>query len=225
MMDYLKICLTAFFSAAALFFLTKLMGHKQLAQLDVFDYVNGITIGSIAAEMATELEDPIKPLVALVIYALIAVILSLISNKLPASRKIIVGHPIVLLDKNKLFRKNFKKAKLDLNEFLALCRCQGYFNISQIETAVFEHNGALSILPKSDSRPLNASDMKLSPEQEKTVTELIMDGKINNGNLKSLKKSRSWLENELKKQNIKNTKDVFFAFSDQKGTVTAFEII
>ncbi|MGN1349300.1 MAG: DUF421 domain-containing protein, partial [Acutalibacteraceae bacterium] len=160
-MEYLKVGLTALLSALALFILTKLMGHKQLAQLDVFDYVNGITIGSIAAEMATELEAPLKPFIALVVYALIAVALSIISNKFPASRKIIVGHPIILLDKDKLYRKNFKKAKLDLNEFLCLCRGQGYFDINQIETAVFEHNGSLSILPKAGNKPLTPDDMKV----------------------------------------------------------------
>lgn len=83
-MEYLKVGLTALLSALALFILTKLMGHKQLAQLDVFDYVNGITIGSIAAEMATELEAPLKPFIALVVYSFIAVALSIISNKFPA---------------------------------------------------------------------------------------------------------------------------------------------
>lgn len=221
-MDYLKICLTAFFSAAALFFLTKLMGHKQVAQLDVFDYVNGITIGSIAAEMATELENPLKPLVALVVYALVAIALSIGSNKFPSLRKVIIGHPVILLDKDKLFRKNFKKAKLDLNEFLCLCRGQGYFDITQIETAVFEHNGSLSILPKTASKALTPSDMKVYPPQEEAVTELIMDGKIDEDNLKRLGRSEKWLESRLNEQGIKRTRDVFLAFSDNKGNLRIY---
>lgn len=223
-MDYLKVCLSALFSAIALFLLTKLMGHKQLAQLDVFDYVNGITIGSIAAEMATEIENPIKPFIALLVYAVIAVAFSIISNKLPSSRRIIVGHPIVLMDKDKLFRKNFKKAKLDLNEFLCLCRGQGYFDINQIETAVFEHNGSLSILPKSGAKPLTPEDMKVYPPQEETVIELIMDGKTVEKNLKSINKDGKWLKKQLEEQGIADIKDVFLAFADKKYTLTAYTV-
>lgn len=222
-MEYLKVGLTALLSALALFILTKLMGHKQLAQLDVFDYVNGITIGSIAAEMATELEAPLKPFIALVVYALIAVALSIISNKFPASRKIIVGHPIILLDKDKLYRKNFKKAKLDLNEFLCLCRGQGYFDINQIETAVFEHNGSLSILPKADNKPLTPDDMKVYPPQEEIITELIMDGKIIEENLKKANKSVLWLSRRLEEQHISDPKEVFFAFVDNKSTLSVYK--
>lgn len=223
-MDYLKVCLSALFSAAALFLLTKLMGHKQLAQLDVFDYVNGITIGSIAAEMATEIENPIKPFIALLVYAVVAVTLSIVSNKLPSSRKIIVGHPIVLMDKDRLFRKNFKKAKLDINEFLCLCRGQGYFDINQIETAVFEHNGSLSILPKSGNRPLTPEDMKVYPPQEERITELIMDGKVIEENLKSIGKDDKWLKKQLEEQGVSDTENVFLAFADKKYTLTAYTV-
>lgn len=222
-MDYLKIILTSLFSAAALFLLTKLMGHKQLAQLDVFDYVNGITIGSIAAEMATEIEEPLKPFIALIVYGLIAVTLSIISNKFPSSRRIIIGPPIILLDKDKLYRKNFKKAKLDLNEFLCLCRGQGYFDINQIETAVFEHNGSLSILPKSANKPLAAQDMKVYPPQEEPVLELILDGRINEENVKKANKSIEWLRKRLKEENISYAEDVFLAFIDNKGTLTIYK--
>lgn len=222
-MDYLKIILTSLFSAAALFLLTKLMGHKQLAQLDVFDYVNGITIGSIAAEMATEIEEPLKPFIALIVYGLIAVTLSIISNKFPSSRRIIIGPPIILLDKDKLYRKNFKKAKLDLNEFLCLCRGQGYFDINQIETAVFEHNGSLSILPKSANKPLTAEDMKIYPPQEEPVLELILDGRINEENVKKANKSIEWLRKRLKEENISYAEDVFLAFIDNKGSLTVYK--
>ena len=222
-MDYAKVALTAVLSAAALFLLTKLMGHKQLAQLDVFDYVNGITIGSIAAEMATELEKPLKPFIALIVYSLIAVALSVISNKFPSSRKIIVGHPVVLMDNDKLFRKNFKKAKLDLNEFMCLCRGQGYFDISQIKTAVFEYNGSLSILPKSGSRPATPEDMKIYPPQDKMTVELIMDGKTNEENLKNIGKSEEWLMKKLSEQNISDKKDVFLAYYDKDGNLKVFK--
>lgn len=222
-MDYMKICLSSVFSAAALFFLTKFMGHRQLAQLDVFDYVNGITIGSIAAEMATELEEPLKPLTALVVYAAIAIALSIISNKLPSTRKWIVGHPVVLMNKDILYRRNFKKAKLDINEFLCLCRGQGYFDISTIETAVFEHNGSLSILPKAAAKPLTPQDMKVYPPQEEIITELIMDGRINEENLRKSNKSLRWLKDRLNERGIASEKNVFLAYTDSKGKFIVYE--
>lgn len=221
-MDYLQIFLTALFSAVVLFALTKLMGHKQMAQLDVFDYVNGITIGSIVAELATELEDPLKPLIALLVYAAVALFLSVLSNKFPSSRKIILGHPVLLLDNGKMFRSNFKKSKLDLNEFLYLCRAQGYFDISQIQTAVFEANGSVSILPKSANRPLTPEDMKLCPAAEKPVTEVIMDGKIVSQSLEKILKDENWLTSQLKRQGIPSINQTFFAFVDEKLNLTAY---
>ena len=223
-MMYLQVALTTLFSAIALFILTKIMGHKQLAQLDVFDYINGITIGSIAAELATELEKPLKPFVALVIYAVIAVLLSIISDKFPSSRFIILGEPVILMNNGKLYRKNFKKAKLDLNEFLCLCRGQGYFDINQIQTAVFEHNGSLSILPKVANRPATPDDLKVYPKQEKILTEVIMDGKIVKDSLGKIGKDEKWLKERLKEQKIPEIKQVFFATVDDTLTLSAFKV-
>lgn len=221
-MDYLQVFLTALFSAAVLFVLTKLMGHKQMAQLDVFDYVNGITIGSIVAELATEIEDPLKPLIALLVYAAVALTLSVVSNKFPSSRKMILGHPVLLLDNGKMFRSNFKKSKLDLNEFLYLCRAQGYFDISQIQTAVFEANGSVSILPKSANRPATPEDMKIYPSQEKPVTQVVMGGKVVGGSLEKLLKDKDWLVSQLKRQGIPSIEQTFFAFVNDKQELTAY---
>lgn len=160
-MDIIKVILTSLLSIVALFIITKVMGHKQIAQLDFFDYINGITIGSVAAELATELEEPWKPLISLVIYGGVSVALSLITNKFPKSRKYINGSPTILMNEGKLYRKNMKKAKLDLSEFMVMCREQGYFDLGNIQTAIFEYNGKLTILPVSTSRPVTPEDMNL----------------------------------------------------------------
>src|SRR5699024_5301599 len=151
---------------------------KQIAQLDFFDYITGITIGSIAAEMATELEEPWKPMIAMVIYGGITLALSLISSRFPRSRKYLNGTPTILLDHGKLYYENLKKARLDLSEFLVLCRQQGYFDLTTIQTAIFEYNGKLTILPVTTQRPVTPQDLDLSPDQELIFTELIMDGRI-----------------------------------------------
>ena len=214
-MDFLSLCITALCSFGALFLIAKFIGHKQIAQLDFFDYITGITIGSIAAEMATELEEPWKPLTAMVIYGGSAWLLGILSNKFPRMRKFLNGTPTILMDHGKLYRENFKKAKLDLSEFMVMCRQQGYFDLTGIQTAVYEYTGKLTILPVSDKRPATPSDMNLTPEQELLFTELIMDGRILEDNLKRMGLDMTWLDKQLKQQHINSPKEVFLAVCDQ----------
>ena len=213
-MRFLALCLTAFGSFCALFLVAKFIGHKQISQLDFFDYITGITIGSIAAEMATELEEPWKPLTAMVIYGGVTLLLSVISNKFPRARKYLNGTPTILMDHGKLYYQNLKKAKLDLSEFMVMCRQQGYFDLTRIETAVFEYNGKLTILPVSSQRPATPKDMDLAPEQELFFTELIMDGRILEDNLKRMGLDLNWLDRQLKQRHIRSPRDVVLAVCD-----------
>ena len=208
-MDIFKIILTSIFSVASLFVITKLMGHKQVAQLDFFDYICGITIGSVSAELATELEAPWKPLIALVIYGLASVILSLITHKFPKTRKYINGTPTILKNGDKLYRNNMKKAKLDLSEFLLLCRMQGYFDLDDIQTAIYEHNGKLSVLPVSTKRPVTPHDMNLELKAEYIGTEVIMDGRIMGENLLRIGRDENWLQKQLGSQGYHDAKEIF----------------
>ena len=191
------------------------MGHKQISQLDFFDYIAGITIGSIAAEMATELEEPWKPFVAMIIYGGATLLLSIISIKFPRTRKYLNGTPTILMDNGKLYRENLKKAKLDLSEFMVMCRQQGYFDLTNIQTAIFEYNGKLTILPQSAQRPLTPNDMNLAPAQDMIFTEIIMDGRILDDNLKRMGLNTKWLENQLKQNHICSAEDIFLALCDK----------
>ena len=222
-MNFLILCLTAFGSFAALFLIAKFIGHKQIAQLDFFDYITGITIGSIAAEMATELEEPWKPLTAMVIYGGATLLLSVITNKFPRTRKYLNGTPTILMDRGKLYRENLKKAKLDLSEFMVMCRQQGYFDLTNIQTAVFEYNGKLTILPVSSQRPATPNDMNLAPEQELLFTELIMDGRILEDNLKRMGLDMNWLDKQLKQRNVCSAQDVFLALCDRNLKFVLYE--
>ena len=208
-MDIIKVILTALLSVAALFIITKIMGHKQVAQLDFFDYVSGITIGSIGAELATELEAPEKPLIALCVWGGASLILNLIAHKLPTTRKYINGTPTILMNGGKLYRGNLKKAKLDLSEFLLLCREQGYFDLDEIQTAIFEHNGKLSVLPKAKNRPATPDDLKIAAKSTHIGIEVIMDGRVMGENLTRMGRDVGWLEKQLKAQGYKDTKDIF----------------
>ena len=208
-MDIIKLILTALLSVVALFIITKIMGHKQVAQLDFFDYVSGITIGSIGAELATELEEPYKPLIALCVWGSASLILNLIAHKLPKTRKYINGTPTILMNEGKLYRKNLKKAKLDLSEFMLLCREQGYFDLDEIQTAIFEHNGKISILPKAANRPATPEDLKITAKTTHIGVEVIMDGRVMGENLTRMGRDTNWLEKQLKAQGYKSVKDVF----------------
>ena len=222
-MEIIKVILTSVLSAAALFFIAKIMGHKQMSQLDFFDYITGITIGSIAAELATELEKPWKPLIAMVVYGMVAVILTAVTNKFLRARKFINGTPTIIMNNDKIYRKNMKKAKIDLSEFMVMCRQEGYFNISDIQTAVFEYNGKLTILPKSTKRPVTPKDMNIIPPEEFINTEVIIDGRIMDENLKRMGLNTVWLEQKIKEQGYKNAKEVFLGLCDNKNNLTLYK--
>ena len=223
-MEFVKVILTSVLSAVTLFVLAKILGHKQMAQLDFFDYITGITIGSIAAELATELEAPWKPLVAMLIYGTVAFSLTILAHKFPKTRKYINGTPTIIMSGGKLYRENMKKAKLELSEFMVLCRQEGYFNINDIETAVFEYNGRLTILSKSEKRPLTPGDMNITPEKAEIFTEVIMDGHILHENLKRLGLDLKWLEKQLNKQKFGSAKEIYLGICDKSNNLSLFPI-
>lgn len=223
-MEIFKVILTSLLSAVSLFIIAKIMGHKQMAQLDFFDYITGITIGSIAAELATELESPWKPLVAMVIYGAVALGLTVLAHKFPKTRKYVNGTPTILMDNGKLYRKNMKKAKLELSEFMVLCRQEGYFNINDIQTAIFEYNGRITILPKSKKRPLTPEDMNITPEEAAIGTEIIMDGRILHENVKRLGLNLKWLDQQLKKQNYQSEKEIYLGICGNNNKLTLFPV-
>lgn len=222
-MQYLQVLLASLFSLIALFVLTRLMGNKQVSQLTMFDYVIGISIGSIAAEMATELEKPLQPLLAMAIYALVALLISVLTAKSLKLRRMVFGKSVVLMRNGRLYRRNFKKAHLDLNEFLMQCRIAGYFDLSSVHTAVMEPNGTLSFFPYPDRRPATPQDMKLVPTKEDLFFNVIMDGRLLPENLKRTGYDVTWLQNELKVQGIKSFSEVFFAALDPSGTLNVFK--
>lgn len=221
-MDFIKLILTTLLSVISLFLIAKIMGHKQVAQLDFFDYINGITIGSIAAELATDLETPWRPLIAMLIYGVVAVGLSLIANKFPKVRKYVNGSPTILMNNGKIYRENMKKAKLDLSEFLTMCREQGYFDLNDIQTAIFEYNGKLTILPNSANRPVTPADMELHPEPDQINTEIIMDGRIMGENLKRMGLDLKWLEKQIRAQGYHDAKEIFLGLCDNNNQLSLF---
>ena len=223
-MELLQVAITSVVSFLVLFFLAKIMGHRQIAQLSVFDYINGITIGSIAAELATELEKPLRPLLAMVIYALLTVLLEALALKYQRLRKFISGTPSIILNNGKLYRENMKKARLDLTEFLIQCRQQGYFDLGAIQTAVYESDGRLTILPVAERRPATPEDFGVAPEKEQFFTEVIMDGRILGGNLQRMGVNETWLEKQLRAQGYHSAKEIYLGLVDGNKQLSLYPI-
>lgn len=210
-------------SLIAMFILTKLMGYRQLSEMSMFDYVNGITIGSIAAEMATALEkDWWLPLTAMIVYALADIGLSYVNLSSIAGRRIIAGKSLVLMNQDKIYEKNLRKAKIDLSELLIQCRVNGYFDISQLQTIVLEPNGQMSFLPKSDKRPVNPCDLNLTPQQDYLVANVIIDGHIMERNLIHSGKDKNWLFKQMNTQNIRDVREVLLATCDMQNHITFY---
>lgn len=223
MKEILYIIALSLGSIITLFILTKLMGYRQMSQMSMFDYINGITIGSIAAEMATSLESNFtQPLTAMIVYALADLFLSWFSSKSIKARKVIEGAPLVLLNHGELYRNNLKKAKIDVSEFLVQCRVNGYFDVSKLETAILEGNGKISFLPRVSDRPLTPSDMQLAPQQDYMVANVILDGKIMQENLKHTGNDEKWLHSQIKAQGAKEVEDVLLATCDMSNQMTVY---
>lgn len=222
-MDVLKIICLSLGSVIVLFVLAKLMGNREISQLSIFDYITSITIGSIAAEMATSLKDNfMEPLVAMIVYAIVSIIISVSTSHSIKLRRMITGRTLVLFKNGKLNIENFKKAKMDIDEFLTQCRTSGYFDLEDIHTAILETNGKVSILPKSLKRPATPEDLNLNPKQESMVANIISDGIVLSENLKSTGNNEAWLQKNLKAHGIKSPKDVFLATCDDENNFIVY---
>ena len=222
-MDLLKIVCLSLGSLLALFMLTKIMGNKEMSQLSMFDYIIGITIGSIAAEMSTALEnDFLQPLLAMIIYALASVVISFVSYKSLKVNRFLTGPSLILLDNGEIYRNNLKKAKLDITEFLMQCRTSGYFNLSDIQTAILEPNGKISFLPKAEKRPATPSDMNISVPVDRVVVNVVLDGIVLKENLYHTGNDELWLEKQLVSQGVQNVDDIYLATCDCNNNLSVY---
>ncbi len=211
---YIQYIIRALIAIFSMFLVAKVIGSRQISEVSLFDYINGITIGSIAAEIVIS-EDKTWPLLlVLVLYGIVTIFISWAADKSLVARRFIEGRPKVLFQNEKFLYKNMKKCKIDLCEFLMLCREQGYFDLSEIQCAILESNGKMSILPKMEYRPVTPFDMDLKPERENVFANIIMEGKIMSGNLKSIGRDENWMKKQMQMHNIADEKEVFLAVCD-----------
>ena len=223
MNELLNVVFRAMVSLITLFLITKLIGKKQVSQLSLFDYVIGISIGNFAAEMTINLDsEEIYGVVAVAIFGIIAYLVSVLTMKSIKLRRFFMGTPTILIEHGKIINKNFYKVRYDINDMLEQCRVNGYFDVSEIDYAIVEANGELSILPKTDNKPITLKDMNLKGDKQGLCANVIIDGKIMYKNLKNINKDKKWLDRELKIKG-KKIKDVLLATVDINEKVLFYE--
>lgn len=222
-MDFLNITILGLVSFIVLFILSKIMGYRAISELSFFDYVVGITIGSIAAEMSTNIDmEWWKGVTAMAVYAILDLVFSFLSQKSSAARQIITGNPIILIYKGKIYKKNLRKARIELNDLLTSARMAGYFNIADIDYAIMETTGKISFMPVPLKRPLNPKDFNFAPQSEGLTVNVIMDGKIMEDDLADAKIDKNDLIRRVKQQD-KEVKNVFLGVMDSNGVLTLFD--
>lgn len=224
MSDFLNICFRTILVLIILFFITKMMGKKQISELNFFDYVVGITIGSIAADISLDIEkDMIAGIAALFIYGFISYIISFVSIKSILARRFFIGVPTVLVEKGKIIESGLKKSKIDVNDLLMEARENGYFNLDEIDYALMEVNGNISFLPKEKEKPVTKRDMKIKCSNEGLTVNAIIDSKYMVNNMKAINKDKEWLDHELKVNGYDNYDNIILATIDNNYKVTIYE--
>lgn len=224
MSDFLNICFRTILVLIILFFITKMMGKKQISELNFFDYVVGITIGSIAADISLDIEkNMIAGIAALFIYGFISYIISFVSIKSILARRFFIGVPTVLVEKGKIIESGLKKSKIDVNDLLMMARENGYFNLDEIDYALMEVNGNISFLPKEKEKPVTKKDMKIKCNNEGLTVNAIIDSKYMANNMKAINKDKEWLDHELKVNGYDNYDNILLATIDNNYKVTIYE--
>lgn len=211
-------------SLAVLFIITKLMGYRQVSQLNMYDYINGITIGSIASELAIgEFDDFLQPLIAMLIYGILIILLSKLTRNSLKIRKLIDGQAVVLYENDKIYYQELKKAKLDLDEFLMQCRIAGYFKLKELSLVILETNGRLSFYPKQQYQQVTAEDLNLKITPIELPSLLIKEGKIIYENLNLINQDTQWLERELAVLGVK-INDVLLMYQEDNSNLIIYTV-
>lgn len=213
-MEIIDVILRCLVSLVTLFLVTKMIGKKQVSQLSLFDYVIGISIGNFAAEMAINLDSEyLHGVVAVIVFGIVAYLVSILTLKNLKIRKFFIGDPTVLIDRGQIIYNNLKKTKFDINDLLEECRINGYFDISAINYALMESSGKISFLAKPDNQNPTNKDLKIKKENSGLCANLIVDGQIIEQTLKYVHKDKTWLLHEIKIQGYE-LQDVMLATLD-----------
>lgn len=196
----------------------RLMGKKQIGQLEPFELAIAIMISELASLPMQDTKIPIThgiiPIITLLTLQTIVSALELKNEKL---RLLFSGKPSVVINAGQINIKELEKERFNLNDLMEELRLQGYYNLQDIEYAILETSGQLSVIPKTELSPATKTDLNLKPQQDILPVTLILDGRINCDNLKIINKDKHWLKQQLRKNNITSHENVLIAMIDSKG--------
>ena len=199
MHEIIHIILRTILVLIIIFFLFKLLGKKQVSQMNMFDYITGITIGSIVADISLDIEkNLLGGLISLFIYCLISILISYLSLKSIHLRTLFNGNPTVLIENGQLNRENMSKNKITINILEREARLMGYFHLEEINTAILEENGKISFEPQEKDKPTTKKDLNIKSSNQGLVYNIIIDGIIIKENLPLAKINSKWLNHQLK---------------------------
>lgn len=207
-----------------LFLLAKVMGKKQISQLNLFDYIVGITIGSVAADISLDLNKSfLDGVICMLVFGLTGALVSYVTLKSIKLRRFFTGTPSIIIENGKIIEEGLKKVKFDINDLMEELRGAGYFNIDEVAYAVMETNGKISFLPKDEEKPVTKKDMDLKIIPSSLVANIIIDGKIMMNNLKAMNKDEKWLSHELKVLGYKDLDEILLATLDSNDKIMVYK--
>lgn len=218
--EWTLVILRSVFILIILFAITKWLGKRQISQLSFFEYIAGMTIGDIAAQVSTGLDSKFfHGVFAILIFAVVPFFTGILSLKNKTARDFFEGKSTVLIKDGKILEDNLKKEKYTSDELLELLRGKDAFSVADVEFAVLEPSGELNVLLKKDRQPLTAKDVGLKVPNEKEPQTVIMDGNVLDEPLSSSGHNRAWLHSELEKLGVV-IENVFLGQVDSYGQLT-----
>ena len=209
--------LIAFF---AILFITRILGRQQVAQLTVYEYINGITFGSIAATVATDLgQSTVGHILGLFLFGSLTLLIGYISKKHRSFSKVIQGEPVLVIQDGHIFEKNLSRFHYTIDDLTHLLRKKDVFNITDVKYAILETTGEVSILKIAQKENIKVEDVNLQTTQEELITDIIVTGIIIYDNLKKRDVSMKWLTSQLKMMGVRDIKDIYYATLDKDKNI------
>ncbi|QZY54156.1 DUF421 domain-containing protein [Crassaminicella profunda] len=203
-----------------LFIATKILTKRSLAKLTYFDYLAMATLGTLAGNLAFNVKVKIIDfIISMTVVTLMVYLASYISLKSKSLRKYLAGEPTILIKNGKILENNMSKLKYSYDYLIQQLRQEKVFDISHVEFAILESNGELSIQLKSQNRPVTPKDLNIHTSYEGIATEIILDGKLIENNIRLNNITKDWIDNELKKRGIEDIKEVAFAALATNGNL------
>ncbi|MEH7178158.1 DUF421 domain-containing protein [Neobacillus vireti] len=205
-----------------LFLLTRIMGRKEISQMTFFNFVSAIAIGEIAASLVVDHQLSIRNgLIALAGWSIYTLIMSYIDIKSVHARKLLTGEPVILIKEGKIMEQALRSCRLDLDSLRAILRQKNVFSMAEVEYAIFETDGKLSVMKKESGQPVTKEDMNISIRKKvfPIATGVVLDGKITSESLEKLNLNTDWLQQNLQKAGVTSVSEVFYAEIQPDGTL------